>query len=55
MMKSFDFNQCSIVDQEMISQKALPGNTTAFLVYVFRDKRGCRDNHSASDLVEFKQ
>jgi hypothetical protein len=55
MMKSFDFNQCSIGDQELVSQKALPRNTTAFLVYVFRDKGGYRDNHSASDLVEFKQ
>jgi hypothetical protein len=55
MIKSFDFNRCSIGDQELVSQKALPGNTTAFLVYIFRDKGGYRDNHSASDLVEFKQ
>ena len=54
MMKSFDFNQCSIGEQELISQKALPGNTTASLVYVFLDKGGCCDNHAASHLVEFK-
>ena len=53
--RKWHFIQCSIGEQELISQKALPRNTTAFLVYVFRDKGGYRDNHAASHLVEFKK
>ena len=43
--------QCSINEEELISQKPLPIDTTAFLVYVFRDNNGYRDNHAASELV----
>jgi hypothetical protein len=53
--RKWHFIQCSIGDEELVSQKALPQATTAFLVYVFRDKGGYRDNHSASELVEFKK
>ena len=53
--RKWNFIQCSIGDQELISQKALPKATTAFLVYVFRDKGGYRDNHAASELVEFEK
>lgn len=51
--RKWHFIQCSIGDEELVSQEALPQATTAFLVYVFRDKGGYRDNHSASDLMEF--
>jgi dienelactone hydrolase/formylglycine-generating enzyme required for sulfatase activity len=50
--RKWHFIQCSIGDEELVSQKALPQTTTAFLVYVFRDKGGYRDNHAASHLVE---
>jgi len=53
--RKWHFIQCSIRDRELISQKALPKDATAFLVYVFRDKGGYRDNHSASELVELKE
>ena len=53
--RKWNFIQCSIGDKELVSQKALPRAATAFLVYVFRDKGGYRDNHVASHLVEFKK
>ena len=51
--RKWNFIQCSIGDEELVSQKALPKAATAFLVYVFRDRGGYRDNHAASELVEF--
>jgi len=33
------------------SHKPLPGGTKAFMVYVFRDRNGYRDNHAPSELV----
>ncbi len=49
--RKWNFIQCTIGDKELIAQKGLPGNTTAFLVYVFRDVGGFRSNHAASDLI----
>lgn len=49
--RKWHFIQCSINEEELISQKPLPIDTTAFLVYVFRDNNGYRDNHAASELV----
>ena len=52
--RKWHFIQCSIKDSELVSQKSLPKDATAFMVYVFRDRGGYRDNHAASDLVEIE-
>ena len=49
--RKWHFIQCSIGEKELVAQKALPGETTAFLVYVFHDAGGFRSNHAASELV----
>jgi dienelactone hydrolase len=49
--RKWHFIQCTIGTEELVSQKPLPQGTTAFMVYVFRDKGGYRDNHAASELV----
>ena len=49
--RKWNFIECSIQDKMLISKNELPMNTSAFFVYVFRDKGGYRDNHAASDLV----
>jgi dienelactone hydrolase len=52
--RKWAFIQCSIGEQELVAQKRLPPETTAFMVYVFRDVGGQRSNHSASDLIKLK-
>jgi dienelactone hydrolase len=49
--RKWHFIQCTIGKEELVSQKPLPAGTTAFMVYVFRDQGGYRDNHAASELV----
>ena len=49
--RKWNFIPCDGEEKELVSRKGLPGNTTAFLVYVFRDVCGFRSNHSASELV----
>ena len=49
--RKWHFIQCSIAEKELVAQKALPEETTAFLVYVFHDAGGFRSNHAASELV----
>ena len=49
--RKWHFIQCSIGEEELVAQKALPKETTAFLVYVFHDAGGFRSNHAASELV----
>ena len=49
--RKWHFIQCSIGEEELVDQKALPKETTAFLVYVFHDAGGFRSNHAASELV----
>ncbi|MBT3468867.1 MAG: prolyl oligopeptidase family serine peptidase, partial [Opitutae bacterium] len=51
--RKWNFIRCSIGDKELVSQKPLPKEVAAFMVYVFRDRGGYRDNHAASELVEF--
>jgi dienelactone hydrolase len=53
--RKWNFIQCETGDKELVSLKPLPGETTAFMVYVFRDKGGYRDNHAASALVELQE
>jgi len=50
--RKWQFIQCNMGEKELVSQKPLPEGTTAFMVYVFRDKGGYRDNHAATELVE---
>ncbi len=52
--RKWNFIQCKIGDDELVSQKPLPDGTTAFMVYVFRDLGGGRSNHAASDLILLK-
>ena len=52
--RKWNFIQCNIGKDELVSQKGLPGGTKAFLVYVFKDVGGRRSNHSASELVVAK-
>ncbi len=52
--RKWNFIQCKIGDDELVSQKLLPDGTTAFMVYVFRDLGGGRSNHAASDLMLLK-
>ena len=49
--RKWHFIQCSIAERELVSQKPLPRDATAFFVYVFKDVGGFRFNHSASELV----
>jgi len=53
--RKWQFIQCTIGKEELVSQKSLPGGTTAFLVYVFKDVQGNRSNHSASELIVAKR
>ena len=53
--RKWHFIQCSIQEKELISQKPIPTDTSAFLVYVFRDRNGYRDNHAASELVNLNK
>ena len=52
--RKWHFLQCHIRDGELVSHHPLPGDTTAFLVYVFKDAGGYRSNHTASDFVILK-
>lgn len=52
--RKWHFIQCNMGEKELVSRKPLPQGTTAFMVYVFRDRGGYRDNHAASELVEVK-
>ena len=49
--RKWHFIQCSIGEEELVAEKALPPETSAFLVYVFHDAGGFRSNHAASELV----
>jgi len=49
--RKWQFIQCAIGEKELIATKPLPGGTTAYVVYVFKDVGGHRSNHSASDLI----
>ncbi len=49
--RKWHFIQCNIAETELVAQKPLPKEVTAFMVYVFRDVGGFRSNHSASPLV----
>ena len=49
--RKWHFIQCNIGEKELVSQKPLPKEATGCLVYVFRDRGGYRDNHTASDLL----
>lgn len=53
--RKWHFIQCSLGEKELVSQKPIPKETTAFLVYVFRDRGGYRDNHAASDLLNLEK
>jgi dienelactone hydrolase/formylglycine-generating enzyme required for sulfatase activity len=50
--RKWGFIQCTIHDKELVAQKALPQETTAYMVYVFRDVGGNRSNHAATELIE---
>jgi len=52
--RKWQFIQCTIGEKELVARKRLPKGTTAFLVYVFRDVRGRRSNHAASELIVLK-
>ena len=52
--RKWDFIQCNIGETELVAQKKLPPETTAFMVYVFRDVGGSRSHHSCSPLVILK-
>ena len=49
--RKWNFIQCKIGKDTLVSNKPLPKAAKAFLVYVFKDVGGRRSNHSASDLV----
>ena len=49
--RKWNFIECSIQEDKLISKNKLPRETTAFFGYVFRDRGGYRDNHAASDLI----
>jgi len=50
--RKWHFIECARGEKELVAKKPLPQGTTAYLVYVFRDIRGWRSNHAASELVE---
>ncbi|MEX0867658.1 MAG: acetylxylan esterase [Pirellulales bacterium] len=50
--RKWHFIQCNLADGELVSQKPLPKNATAFLVYGFRvGNGGHRSNHASSEVV----
>jgi dienelactone hydrolase len=52
--RKWQFIECTVGKDELVSRQRLPQDTTAFLVYVFRTVHGNRrDNHVASELVVF--
>lgn len=53
--RKWHFIECNRVEKELVAKKRLPKDTTAFMVYVFRDIGGQRSNHAASELVEVKK
>jgi hypothetical protein len=54
--RKWDFIQCTLGKDELISQKPLPPGTTAFLIYGFRvGEGGARSNHAASEVVVLKK
>ena len=53
--RKWQFIECTIGKEELVSRQPLPSGTTAFLVYVFKTVGGGRSNHSASELVVAKR
>jgi len=49
--RKWNFIQCTMEKDQVVSQAPLPKGTTAFLVYGFRGIPGGRDNHVSSELV----
>ena len=52
--RKWHFIECARGKKELVSKKPLPRGTTAYMVYVFKDTGGWRNNHAASELVELK-
>jgi len=49
--RKWNFIQCTLEEDRVVSQAPLPKGTTAFLVYGFRGIPGGRDNHVSSEIV----
>jgi dienelactone hydrolase len=52
--RKWNFIQCNLAKDELVSKARLPQGTTAFFVYGFRTQGGGRNNHAASELVVLK-
>ena len=49
--RKWQFIGCTLGEEEALSKKPLPKETTALLVYGFRTVGGGRDNHVGSELI----